>query len=212
MTGEQMCRVADLIEPYGEFRITREQNFILTDIPERDVDRVVRSVAEIGFPLDVNRVRGTSIGCTGDPCCNFAVGPTKPKLVELVTQLEGRFGDGISDLRLYLDGCPHACGQHWVGDLGFQGTTRNSDTGKITSYDIIVRGKLGPGAEIGRPLLRRVASEQVNGCVERLVGTWIERREDGEGLPEFLRRLPDEEIQQIAGVEVTSPRRHGEAA
>lgn len=198
MNGEQMCRVADLIEPYGEFRITREQNFILTHIPEAEVDRVVKAVAEIGFPLNVNRVRGTSIGCTGDPCCNFAVGPTKPKLVELVTQLEGRFGEQISDLRLYLDGCPHACGQHWVGDLGFQGTTRNSETGKITSYDIIVRGKLGPGAEIGRPLLRRIASAEVNGCVERLIGAWIERREETEGLPEFLRRLPDEEIQQIA--------------
>lgn len=201
MTGEQMCQIADLIEPFGEFRITREQNFILTGIPESDVDRVIQAVAEIGFPLNVNRVRGTSIGCTGDPMCNFAVGPTKPKLVEIVTQLEGRFGNDISDLHIYLDGCPHACGQHWVGDLGFQGTTRNSENGKITSYDIIVRGKLGPEAGIGRPLLRRIPSERVNGYVERLVGTWIERRETGEALPEFLRRLPDEEILAIASGE-----------
>jgi sulfite reductase (ferredoxin) len=199
MTGEQMCRVADVIEPFGEFRITREQNFILTHIPEKEVDGVVRAVAEIGFPLNVNRVRGTSIGCTGDPHCNFAVGPTKPKLVEIVTNLEQRFGDRISDLRIYLDGCPHACGQHWVGDLGFQGTTKNSDTGKITSYDIIVRGKLGPGAEIGRPLLRRVPSERVNEYVERLVETWIEERREGEGLPEFYRRQPDEAVVAIAG-------------
>ena len=201
MTGEQMLQVADLIEPYGEFRITREQNFILTGIPPAEVDNVIAAVERIGFPSNVNRVRGTSIGCTGDPHCNFAVGPTKSKLIDIVTHLEGRFGEQISDLHIYLDGCPHACGQHWVGDLGFQGTTKNSENGKITSYDIIVRGKLGPEAAIGRPLLRRVAHDQVNAQVERLVGAWIESREDGEGLPEFFRRQPDEAILAIAAGE-----------
>ena len=200
MSGEQMLAVADLMEPFGgEFRITREQNFILTHIPQAEVDRVVTAIAELGFPLDVNPVRGRSIGCTGDPCCNFAVGPTKPKLVEIINHLEGKFGDQISGLRVHLDGCPHACGQHWVGDLGFQGTTKNSETGKITSYDIIVRGKLGPDAAIGRPLLRRVASADVNGQVERLVETWLREREtEQEGLPEFYRRQPDERILAIA--------------
>lgn len=198
VSGEQLCRLADVAEPYGEFRITREQNFLLTHIPAADVERVIQRVAEIGFPLHVPAVRGRSIGCTGNPHCNFAVGPTKPKLVEIVTDLENRFGDQLADLRVYLDGCPHACGQHWVGDLGFQGTTRNSDTGKITSYDIIVRGKLGPDAAIGRPLLRRVASTEVNGQALRLVGAWVERRAEGESLPDFYRRLSDEEILAIA--------------
>jgi sulfite reductase (ferredoxin) len=204
MTGDQMCAVADLMErtsgAQAEFRITREQNFILTHVPEAAVEGLIQEVAALGFPSDVNRVRGTSIACTGDPHCNFAVGPTKPKLIEIVTQLEKRFGNEISDLRVYLDGCPQACGQHWVGDLGFQGTTRNSETGKITSYDIIVRGKLGPGAEIGRPLLRRVPSAQVNGYVERLVEAWIDGREAGEGLPEYYRRRTDEDILAIAGL------------
>jgi ferredoxin-nitrite reductase len=148
--------------------------------------------------MNVNRIRGTSIGCTGDPHCNFAVGPTKGKLVQIVEHLEGKFGDQVADLHVYLDGCPHACGQHWVGDLGFQGTTKNSETGKITSYDIIVRGKLGPEAAIGRPLLRRVPSTEVNNQVERLVGAWIDQRQEGEELPTFFRRLADEEILAIA--------------
>lgn len=200
MSGDQMCQVADLLEPYGgEFRMTREQNFILTHIPEAKIEDVITGIEQIGFPFrGVNPIRGRSIGCTGDPCCNFAVGPTKPKLVEIVSHLEQRFGNGISDLRVYLDGCPHACGQHWVGDLGFQGTTKNSETGKITSYDIIVRGKLGPEAAIGRPLLRRVSSDDVVSQVERLVEAWISGRSEGEGLPEYFRRQTDEAILAIA--------------
>jgi sulfite reductase beta subunit-like hemoprotein len=50
-------------------------------------------------------------------------------------------------------------------------------------------------------LLRRVASEQVNEQVERLVESWIQNREPGEGLPEYFRRVPDENILAIAAGE-----------
>ncbi len=46
----------------------------------------------------------------------------------------------IADLRLHLDGCPHACAQHWVGDLGFQGTTAR-DEATAQAYDIFARGQ-----------------------------------------------------------------------
>ena len=36
----------------------------------------------------------------------------------------------IAELRLHLDGCPHACAQHWVGDLGFQATTGKDADGQ----------------------------------------------------------------------------------
>jgi ferredoxin-nitrite reductase len=145
----------------------------------------------------VNAIRGNSIGCTGDPHCNFAVGDTKPKLVEIVGRLEARFGEEVSDLRLYLDGCPHACGQHWVGDLGFQGTTRTTDTGKLRAYDVIVRGGLGAEAQIGRPLLRRIPEPDVCDVVERLIAAWLETRQEGESIQRFFRRLSDEEIVAI---------------
>ncbi|MBM3458508.1 MAG: nitrite/sulfite reductase, partial [Armatimonadetes bacterium] len=198
VTGEQMVRLSQVIPPDGEIRITREQNFLITHLPAEAADATIGTVAEIGFPLHVNPIRGHSIACTGDPHCNFALGDTKPDLVQIVSRLEERFGERAADLRLYLDGCPHACGQHWVGDLGFQGTTRNTETGKVAAYDIILRGKLGPGAEIGRPLLRRIPYETVAGCVERLVEAWLAERSGDEGLPEFYRRQPDERVLALA--------------
>ena len=74
------------------------------------------------------------------------------------------------ELRLHLDGCPHACGQHWVGDLGFQGTTVRDDEGKRhQAYDILLRGALGPVAAIGRPVFRRVPTDELNETVESLI-------------------------------------------
>lgn len=198
ISGGQMECLAGLLTEEMGVRITREQNLILTHVPAGRVAGLSAAVSALGFPLDVNPVRGTAIGCTGEPHCNFAVGPTKTKLTEIVESLEQRFGNRISDLRIYLDGCPHACGQHWVGDLGFQGTTRNSETGKIVSYDIILRGKLGPDAAIGRPILRRIPSAEVVPQVHRLVALWLAERAEGEGLPEYYRRQPDDRILAVA--------------
>jgi sulfite reductase (ferredoxin) len=213
MNGEQMVQVAQVLREFGsEFRITREQNFILTDIPEAKVDTVVARIADIGFPLNVNSIRGASIGCTGEPHCNFSVGETKPKVVEIVDRLEARFGEQIKGLHLYVDGCPHACGQHWVGDIGLQGTTRSTDTGKVQAYDIILRGSLGPDAEIGLPLLRRVPSSETPAMVERLVGAWVEGRQEGETIQQFFHRKEDPELAAIAGWEIRERREREPAA
>src|SRR5690606_15873583 len=130
--------------------------------------------------------RGHSIGCTGEPFCNFAVGETKGRLIEIVDHLEGRFGEAVADLRLYLDGCPHACGQHWVGDIGVQGTTLRTDEGKIQAYDLLLRGGLGKltddethghRAAIGKAVVRRVPGDEVKYYIERLMLGFFNQRQ-----------------------------------
>ena len=203
ISGEQMIQVADLAEGLGaDVRITRQQNFILANVPESRVDEAVRGLGEIGFPLDVNPVRGRSIGCTGEPHCNFSVTETKTRLGGLIEHLEGRFGREVAPLRLHLDGCPHSCAQHWVGDLGFQGTTaRDADGKRRPAYDVFLRGGLGPDAQIGRPLFRRVLTEDLDRAVEGLVGGWIGGRGPQETFTAFSRRLTDDELGALAGLE-----------
>ncbi|MBX6377821.1 MAG: nitrite/sulfite reductase [Clostridia bacterium] len=200
ISGEQMVALAEVASSCGgDVRLTREQNFILTGVPEDRVSEVVDRVRAIGFPLDVNPVRGHSIGCTGQPYCNYAVGETKTRLQRLVEHLEERFGDRVADLRLYLDGCPHACGQHFVGDIGFQGTTLALPDGRrVQAFDVFLRGGLGADAAIGRPVLRRVPDDRLDDAVSRLVAAYLAERKDGEGFAAFCRRLDDETLTRIA--------------
>jgi ferredoxin-nitrite reductase len=202
VSGEQTIQIADLVESFGgDVRLARQQNFILTGVPEARLDEVIGRVAEIGFPLDVNPLRGSSIGCTGQPLCNYAVAETKTKLREIVLRLEERFGDRLAGLTLGVDGCPHACGHHWVSDIGLQGTTARGDlaAGKLEAYEIHLRGGLGEHAEIGRPLLRRVPAEAAAETVERLVAAYLDRRTPGETFQAFATRTPDDELISIAG-------------
>jgi ferredoxin-nitrite reductase len=212
-SGDQMIAIADLAERFGgDVRLTRQQNFVVTGVPNERVPEAVAAIEEIGFSLDVNPVRGNSIACTGEPHCNFSVAETKTRLGRLIERLEERFDTQIADLRLHLDGCPHACAQHWVGDLGFQGTTSRDEGGvRRQAYDIFVRGSLGPSPEVGRPLFRRVPTDDLDTAVEGLIAGWLDRREPDEGFVSFARRASDEELGELAGLAPAKGRQREEA-
>ena len=203
-SGDQLIAVADHVESFGgDIRLTRQQNLIVTGVA--DVAATLAQLDEIGLPLETNEIWANSIACTGEPHCNFSVGETKERLRLLVAHLERTFGDEIAELRLHLDGCPHACAQHWVGDLGFQATTgKDADGNRIGAYDIFVRGSLGPEPEIGRSLFRRVPSDRLEAAVEGLVRGWLES--PGESFTAFQRRLSDDELGELAGLEPAKKR------
>ena len=196
MSGRQMIELADVAAGVGgDIRLTRRQNFILTSIPQVRLDEVVARVGEIGFPIDANGLHASSIGCIGDPHCNFAVTPTKSKLDSLIGRMVAEFGDRVAGLKLNLDGCPHACAQHWTGDIGLQGTTgRGAEGQPLEAFDIILRGGLGRDAAIGKPLLRRVPSAAVEDTVVRLFRGYLERRAADESFSAFCKRLGDAEL------------------
>jgi ferredoxin-nitrite reductase len=200
MSGAQMRDIAALAAAYGgDIRLTRRQNFILTSIPKDRLDEVIARAGEIGFPLDANALYASSIGCIGDPHCNYAVTPTKTKLATIIERLVADFGDRVGALKLNLDGCPHACAQHWTGDIGLQGTTGRGPNGEpLEAFDIILRGGLGADAAIGKPLLRRVPSALVEDYVSRLFAGYLAHRTDNESFSRFCVRTPDAELVAIA--------------
>ena len=115
----------------GDVRVTRQQNFVLTGVPERRRRRAWRA-ARGARPARSTATRSAreSIACTGEPHCNFAVAETKTRLGDAVDDLEAASASRSPACSCNLDGCPHACGQHWVGDLGFQGTTVRERRGR----------------------------------------------------------------------------------
>jgi sulfite reductase beta subunit-like hemoprotein len=200
ITGDQLIGLAGLGH---EVRITRQQNLVL--VGNADVD----ALAQLGLPVDAGELRGDAIACTGEPHCNFSVTETKSRMDGLVRLLEDRFPRGSLDgLRLHLDGCPHACAQHWVGDLGFQGTTVRDDEGKRRqAYDVYLRGSLDRPAAIARPVFRRVPSDELDDAVVGLVSGWVERRGAGETFRAWCDRTTDDELAELAGREAARERR-----
>ncbi|HEY7179547.1 MAG TPA: nitrite/sulfite reductase [Gaiella sp.] len=209
LSGDQMAALADVAERLGgDLRVTRQQNIVLTGVPEAELEATRAAIeAATGLSFDANPIRGGSIACTGEPHCNFSVTETKTRLDALIGGLERRFGEDVAPLRLALDGCPHACAHHWVGDIGFQGSTVRDDEGKRRqAYEVYLRGGLGADAAIGRALFRRVPTDELDRVVGGLVAGWLEDRLPDETFRVFCDRLSDAELGALAGREPAAAR------
>ncbi len=206
MTASQMKQVADIVEELGgDIRLTRQQNVIVGGVPQDRLDWLVGRMAEAGIRLDANKIYGTSIACTSHKFCNYSVAETKEKLKEILGELDARFGPQVEGLKVYMDGCPHACAHHWVGDIGLQGTTATLPSGRrVEAYDITLRGGLGVRAAIGKPIIRRLPGEETTHAVVRLVEGWLAERKarNGSGhgytFREFCEAHTDEELRALA--------------
>ena len=144
--------------------------------PDRRPGRARRTrssakLAEIGFPLDVNRFAAPASPAPASRSATTRWPRPSRRCSEIVERLETRFGTDVEGLKLGVDGCPHACAHHWITDIGLQGTTARGDgvhqAGGVR--DLPARRPRRATPTIGRPVLRRVPAGEAVDVVERLV-------------------------------------------
>ncbi|HEX2895528.1 MAG TPA: nitrite/sulfite reductase, partial [Marmoricola sp.] len=201
--GSVLEQLADLVDDVGgDVRFTRQQNVVIGHVPGRRIEEVQARLDELDLSVDRGRAVGRSVACTSNRFCNYSVAETKDKLDEVLGLLTRRHGrERIGDLAIHLDGCPHACAQHWIGEIGLQGTTTNVDGSaeRVEAYDLTVGGGLGRRTAIGRRLLRRVPGDEVGEVVDRLVAAWLAESTDGAArFGDFCDAHSDEELLAIA--------------
>jgi ferredoxin-nitrite reductase len=201
VSGTQLEGLADLIQPLGaDVRLTRQQNLILGNVPEDRLDQVRAGLRELGLDPDRGDAYARSVACTSHRFCNYSVAETKEKLVEVLAHLQDRFGaERIAGLRIHMDGCPHACAQHWIGEIGLQGTTAPSPDGsrRLEAYDLTLGGGLGTRARIGRSVLRRIPAAELETVLGRLVEAWL-ADPSSPSFGAFCDARTDEELARIA--------------
>ena len=90
----------------------------------------------------------------------LAIVETKDRAAELIAHLERRVGDIAGALRMNLNGCPNACAQYQIADIGLQGgIARMEDGSRVQGFILHIGGHLGEDAGVGR----RVSSKGASG-------------------------------------------------
>jgi precorrin-3B synthase len=205
-TGDQMIAVADIADRFGSgaLRCTNRQNIIVLDVPDGQVDEAAASLRDVGLPTEASTFRRGVISCTGMEFCKLAIVETKERAAELIEHLERRVGDIAGSLRINLNGCPNACAQYQVADIGLQGgIARLPDGRRVQGFILHIGGCLGADAAFGRRVASKaMPADDARYAVERIVRAYAGERPADGTFAEWAVAQSDGRLAALAGVAV----------
>ncbi|HEU0193407.1 MAG TPA: hypothetical protein VFQ71_04370 [Gaiellales bacterium] len=207
-TAEQMIGAADIAERFGSgaLRCTNRQNIVVLDVPDRHVEEAEASLADIGLPTRASTFRRGVISCTGMEFCKLAIVETKDRAADLVAHLERRVGDLAGSLRINLNGCPNACAQYQIADIGLQGgIARLEDGSRTQGFILHIGGRLGEDAGFGRRVASKaIPADGIKYVVERIVRAYAAERPADGTFSDWAAGQSDARLAALAGVAVAA--------
>jgi sulfite reductase beta subunit-like hemoprotein len=207
IASQQMNKVADLSRRYGDgktIRLTIRQNILILNVPEPNVEKVLHGLSEAGLSINAHPVRRSIVTCTGTEFCKLAITETKARSRQIVEYLEKRVPLD-EPLRLHITGCPNACAQYQIANIGLMGSKTKVDGQIVDAYDILVGGQLGKGAGFGHAVLRKIPAVECAKRLERLLLEFKKTRKGTEGFNAWCERLGDAEVAVLLGKEGEHP-------
>ncbi|MFT4095632.1 MAG: nitrite/sulfite reductase [Rhodoblastus sp.] len=188
MTSDQMRAFADLAERYSldELRVTHAQNLVLPHVKLDDLPALWRALGELGLATANVGLVTDIIACPGLDYCALATARSIP-VAQAISQ---RFGDSarqreIGPLQIKISGCINACGHHHVGHIGILGLEKRGQE----SYQVTLGGDASEQMAVGELLGPGLTADEVPDAIERIVGVYLARRNDGETFIEAVKRL-----------------------
>ncbi|WP_406736412.1 nitrite/sulfite reductase [Thioclava sp. GXIMD4215] len=174
-TGEQMRLMADLADQYGygELRISHEQNVILPHVAKGDIPALFTALAKAGLATANAGLTSDIIACPGMDYCALATARSIPVAEQIALRVkELDLEDEIGLMKIKISGCINACGHHHVGHIGILGLDRAG----VENYQITLGGDATENAAIGERTGPGFAYDEVVPAVERLLKTYLEKR------------------------------------
>ena len=104
----------------------------------------------------------------------------------------------VRKLKINISGCPNACGQHWIGDLGFYGNARKIN-GKEVPYYLMLLGGGSDGAGMIRfgYAIQSIAAKLAPVAVDRVLEHFVQHRIEGESFREYVQRFKIETFRSM---------------
>ena len=187
-TADQMDVIADLAEEYSldELRITHQQNIVLAHVRQCDLHALWQRLDAAGLAAANIDLATDIIACPGLDYCNLANARSIPVAQRLSRHLsDPDLQTRIGTLRIKISGCINACGHHHVGDIGVLGVDRKG----VEYYQITLGGSPDENAAIGEVIGPAFAYDHVVDAIDRVIGTYLQQRTDGELFGDTYRRV-----------------------
>ncbi|ELY96784.1 nitrite/sulfite reductase [Natrialba taiwanensis] len=213
MGGDELVEVARAAKKYGTddttIRLATDQNFLITHIPEENVDDLLAEPFAAEYQPDPGPFSRGAVGCTGSEFCNYGIIETKKRVKRWARELDGRIDipDDLDVVRMHMSGCSASCAQPQIADIGFRGETvqvgddENSTNEEgdtiVEGMDVGLGGSLGVDNEFIDWVETAVPADAVIPALERLFAAYTDERHDGERFYEWCRRVDNDRLQTV---------------
>jgi sulfite reductase (NADPH) hemoprotein beta-component len=112
--------------PSIEFRLTTNQNVILTNISEVDRAAINALLTEHGVKTEkqASLLHAAALACPALPTCGLALAESERMLPGLIDRIEKLCGDlGLSNEEIIIrsTGCPNGCARPYMAEIAFVG-------------------------------------------------------------------------------------------
>jgi sulfite reductase (ferredoxin) len=193
ITPEQLRHIAALADRFGDgtLRLSATQNIIVLNVQERSLDALREASAAIGIPLSGSPFQRGTLSCTGSEYCKLAITETKMFSIRLAHELEERLPGFTESIKLNVTGCPNACGQHWIADVGLQGVLVPGRDAQVEGFDFFVGGGLGAASGVARRVGYRAPADDVPDALERLFRAFDATHQRDESFRQWAARYGD---------------------
>jgi ferredoxin-nitrite reductase len=156
--ADDLAGIAALAETYGtgEIRLTANQAMIIPNVNDRMLGNLTEEPLLKRFLYNPTPVQKGLVSCVGSDYCNLAVIETKSRAVETGKRVEALIGTDMKPITMHWSGCPAACGNHLVADVGLLGKKIKVKGEVVEAVDVFVGGRSGPNPKMAIKLLEDV--------------------------------------------------------
>ena len=168
-----------------EFRLTPNQNVVISRVATSDKPVIDRLLAEFGIENSeqASPLRLNSMACVAFPTCGLAMAESERYLPSLIDKLDallaanGLDGEAIT---IRMTGCPNGCARPYIAEIGL--------VGKGPGRYKLFLGAGFKGERLGAPYLDNANEDDILTTLGPLFARYAEKRSDAEHFGDFLVR------------------------
>jgi ferredoxin-nitrite reductase len=170
LDAASMLELARLARRYGsgELRFTEAQNLLLVNVPNDHLEALLAEPLLQTFKPEPGALMAEAVSCTGNRYCSFALIPTKTTAQAVVEELEQRL-ELPHAVRSHWTGCPNACGQPYMGEIGLMGAKARYEGQMVEAVKIFLGGDMGADPKLAELHHKGVPLAQLPDVLEDLL-------------------------------------------
>jgi len=167
----------------GTFRLTANQNIIISGVPARKKQLVNRLLESFGVndSQHITALRAQSLACVALPTCGLAMAEAERYLPNLIATVESLLeAHGLSDeaISLRITGCPNGCARPYVAEIAL--------VGKAPGHYNLFLGGSAEGARLNKMVRENVDEATILEILDHWFGRFSTEREPGESFGDFV--------------------------